>query len=159
MLKPLEDFFLKKIKISSFQNELNVLLHSKQRNQALKNIFIILLSGILLLPSFGNFFVYTNFKLNQEEIIKTICVQRKQVFNTCNGRCELQKSLKKYADNEKKMENNLKEKSEIVYIQNTITAPYSLIVPIKTKTQNFSVLDQKPVSVSNTSFRPPSYFI
>lgn len=57
------------------------------------------------------------------------------------------------------MENNLKEKSEIVYIQNTITAPYNLIVPIKTKTQNFSVLDKKPVSVTNNSFRPPSYFI
>ena len=134
-------------------------MYSKQRNQTLKNIFIILLSGILLLPSFGNFFVYTNFKLNQDEIIKTICVQRKQVFNTCNGRCELQKSLKKYADNEKKMQDNLKEKSEIVYIQNTITAQYKLISPIETKTKNFGFLDKKPISVSIVAFHPPSFFI
>ncbi len=98
---------------------------------------------MLLVPSFGNFFVYTSFKLNQEEISKTICVQRKQVFNNCNGRCELQKSLKKYADNEKKMDNNLKEKSEIVYIQNTITAQYNLIAPIESKTQNFCCFRRK----------------
>lgn len=111
------------------------------------------------MPSFGNFFVYASFKINQDEIVKTICVQRKQVFNTCNGRCELQKSLKKYADNEKKMQDNLKEKSEIVYIQNTITAQYKLVAPIETKTKNFAVLDKKPISVSIVGFRPPSVFI
>ncbi|TDP02487.1 hypothetical protein [Flavobacterium sp. 245] len=114
---------------------------------------------MLLVPSFGNFFVYASFKINQEEISKTICVQRKQVFNNCNGRCELQKSLKKYADNEKKMDNNLKEKSEIVYIQNTITAQYNLIAPIESKTENFAALDKKPISVSNAAFHPPSLFI
>ncbi|OIV43829.1 hypothetical protein BKM63_01085 [Flavobacterium johnsoniae] len=134
-------------------------MHSKQRNQSLKKFFIILLSCLLLVPSFGNFFVYASFKMNQDEIVKTICVQRKQVFNTCNGRCELQKSLKKYADNEKKMQDNLKEKSEIVYIQNTITAQYKLIAPIETKTKNFGVLDKKPISVSIVAFHPPSLFI
>lgn len=114
---------------------------------------------MLLIPSFGNFFVYASFKLNQDEITKTICVQRKQVFNTCNGRCELQKSLKKYADNEKKMQDNLKEKSEIVYIQNTITAPYQLVAPIETKAPIIAALDKKPVSVCEAAFRPPSLFI
>ena len=134
-------------------------MQSKQRNQLLKKFFIILLSCMLLVPSFGNFFVYTSFKLNQDEISKTICVQRKQVFNTCNGRCELQKSLKKYADNEKKMDNSLKEKLEVVYIQNTSTAPYHLVAPIETKAQNFAALDEKPISVSNAAFHPPSLFI
>lgn len=134
-------------------------MQSKQRNQPLKKFFIILLSCILLVPSFGNFFVYASFKINQDEIVKTICVQRKQVFNTCNGRCELQKSLKKYADNEKKMQDNLKEKSEIVYIQNTTTAQYKLIAPVETTTRNFSFLDKKPVSVSIAAFHPPSLFI
>lgn len=112
-----------------------------------------------MVPSFGNFFVYASFKINQDEIVRTICVQRKQVFNTCNGRCELQKSLKKYADNEKKMQDNLKEKSEVVYIQNTITAQYKLIAPIEPKTQNFAVLNKKPISVSIVAFHPPSLFI
>lgn len=114
---------------------------------------------MLLVPSFGSFFVYTSFKLNQDEISKTICVQRKMLFNSCNGRCELQKSLKKYADNEKKMQNNLKEKVEIVYIQNTITTPFKLVAPITTKENLFASLDQKPISVSIATFRPPSYFI
>ncbi|MBF4493539.1 hypothetical protein IR010_13405 [Flavobacterium sp. MR2016-29] len=114
---------------------------------------------MLLVPSFGSFFVYTSFKLNQEEISRTICVQRKMVNNTCNGRCELQKSLKKYSDNEKKMNNNLKEKSEIVYIQNTITNEFKLVAPIETKAKIFASFDEKPISVAIATFHPPSYFI
>lgn len=114
---------------------------------------------MLLLPSFGSFLVYTSFKLNQEEISKTICVQRKMIFNSCNGRCELQKSLKKYSDNEKRMQDNLKEKAEVVYIQNTITPDFRLITPIISKANNFGSFDRKPISVSSTTFHPPSYFI
>ncbi|MFH7017766.1 hypothetical protein [Flavobacterium sp. FlaQc-47] len=125
----------------------------------MKRILITFLSCMLLVPSFGSFFVYTSFKLNQEEISKTICVQRKMLFNSCNGRCELQKSLKKYADNEKKMQNNLKEKSEVVYIQNTITPLLKLAAPIVSNAKLFATLDEKPISVSMATFRPPSYFI
>jgi thioredoxin-related protein len=114
---------------------------------------------MLLLPSFGSFFVYTAFKLNQEEISKTICVQRKMVFNSCNGRCELQKSLKKYADNEKRMQNNLKEKAEVVYIQNTATTNFKLVTPIESAAKLFASFDKKPISVSGSTFHPPSYFI
>ncbi len=125
----------------------------------MKRIFILFLSCMLLLPSFGSFFVYTSFKLNQEEISKTICVQRKMVFNSCNGRCELQKSLKKYADNEKKMQNNLKEKAEVVYIQNTCTTNFKLVTPIESRAKLFASSDKKPISVSNSTFHPPSCFI
>jgi thioredoxin-related protein len=131
----------------------------KTTKHSLKRIFIILLSCMLLVPSFGSFFVYTSFKLNQDEISKTICVQRKMLFNNCNGRCELQKSLKKYADNEKKMQDNLKEKAEIVYIQNTLLNTFKLVAPIESKTNLFASFDGKPISVSKTTFRPPSYFI
>ncbi|WP_428229846.1 hypothetical protein [Flavobacterium sp.] len=125
----------------------------------MKKFIIIVLSFMLLVPSFGSFFVYTSFKLNQDEISKTICVQRKMLFNSCNGRCELQKSLKKYADNEKKMQNNLKEKSEVVYIQNTITNEFKLVATIESKAKLFASLDAKPIAVSIATFRPPSYFI
>ncbi|MEN2400637.1 hypothetical protein GKZ90_0012670 [Flavobacterium sp. MC2016-06] len=114
---------------------------------------------MLLVPSFGSFFVYTSFKLNQDEISKTICVQRKMVFNSCNGRCELQKSLKKYTDNEKKMQNNLKEKAEVVYIQNTILNHFKIIEPIESRAKNFASFDEKPIAVSSSIFHPPSYFI
>lgn len=81
------------------------------------------------------------------------------IKNTCNGRCELQKSLKKYADNEKKMHDNLKEKSELVYIENSITSQFVLATPIETKARVLDLSDKKPVSFSKTSFRPPSCFI
>ncbi|WP_264553777.1 hypothetical protein [Flavobacterium sp. N2038] len=114
---------------------------------------------MLLVPSFGSFFVYTSFKLNQEEISKTICVQRKMVFNSCNGRCELQKSLKKYADNEKRMQNNLKEKAEVVYIQNSTLNNFKLAALIESKAKIFASFDKKPIAVSTSTFRPPSYLI
>lgn len=114
---------------------------------------------MLLVPSFGNFFVFASFKLNQQEIADTICVQRKLLVNNCNGRCELQKSLKKYADNERKMQDSLKEKAEVIYIQNSI-ADYPLSVIVKQHaTQNFASFDKKPISVANVAFHPPSLFI
>ena len=114
---------------------------------------------MLLVPSFGSFFVYTSFKLNQEEISKTICVQRKMVFNSCNGRCELQKSLKKYADNEKRMQNNLKEKAEVVYIQTSFLNNFKLTGLIESKANIFASFDKKPIAIANSTFHPPSYFI
>ncbi|PXY42432.1 hypothetical protein DMB65_02565 [Flavobacterium cheongpyeongense] len=114
---------------------------------------------MILAPSFGSVFVYVCFKLEQQEIVKTICVQRKMVFNTCNGRCELQKSLKRYNDNEKKMQDSLKEKTELVYILDISNNTFKLIAPIGIKTYFPARLDNKPVSVSIENFRPPSFFI
>jgi len=82
------------------------------------------------------------------------------VNNSCNGRCELQKSLKKYDDNEKKMQNNLDNKIDLVFIQNTTivadfkTAEFGFI-----EKPNGYTLEKKTVSVSLSTFRPPSYFI
>ncbi|MFH6968240.1 hypothetical protein [Flavobacterium sp. FlaQc-28] len=125
----------------------------------MKKYLIILLSCIILVPSFGSVFVYVSFKLEQQEIVKTICVQRKMVFNSCNGRCELQKSLKKYDDNEKKMQDNLKEKTELVYILYTSNNTFKLIAPIGIKADFPARFDNKPISVSTDTFRPPSLFI
>jgi hypothetical protein len=126
----------------------------------LKHFFIILLSSIILFPTFGNIIVYTKFKINQDEIAKTICIQRKIANNTCNGNCELKKSLKKLDDNEKEMQHNLKEKTELVYIQNTLETKTSLIVPVSISSQkNYFCSDKKPISVVLSNFRPPSYFI
>lgn len=103
--------------------------------------------------------VYAKFKANQDEIAQTICVQRKLVLNTCNGRCELQKSLKKFEDNEKQMQNNLKEKLELVYIQNTLETTSSIIVSAFSIKKNYFSFDKKPISVVLSNFRPPAYFI
>jgi hypothetical protein len=108
-----------------------------------------------LLPSFGNIIIYTKFKINQDEIAKTICVQRKVANNTCNGRCELRKTLKKFDENERKMDNNLKEKLELVYIQNNVESTISIVKNIENRLTLFSYFAKKPISVSMATFRPP----
>ena len=135
-------------------------MRPETKKHFLKSLFSIVLSILLLLPSFGSFFVYTSFKLNQDEIAKTICVQRKLVNNSCNGRCELQKSLKKYENNEKKMQNNLDNKVDLVFIQNTIFAKnFKIAKPDYIAKSDFYTLEKKTISVALSSFRPPSYFI
>ncbi len=114
-----------------------------------------MLSAILFLPTFGNMIIYITFKINQDEIAKTICVQRKIANNACNGGCELRKSLKKFDDNERRMDNNLKEKMELVYIKNSIASNVSTLKFIENKLTFFFHFTKKPISVSTTTFRPP----
>ena len=155
---PADIFFEKKPVFVRSKNDYSVFLHSKQRNLLLKKLFTIFLSCMLLVPSFGSFVVYTSFKLNQDEIVKTICVQRKLVFNTCNGRCELQKSIKKYSDNERKMQDSLKDKLEVVYIQNDTEINLTIIPVIETKEKSSILFEKKPIGASNLTFHPPLYF-
>ncbi|OOV27642.1 hypothetical protein BXU11_09265 [Flavobacterium sp. LM5] len=126
----------------------------------LKKIGVHLLTLTLLFPIFGNLAIYTQFKANQEQIIKTICVQRKLVNNTCNGRCELQKSLKKFDENEKKMENILKEKADFVYlIHSTPTSFVSNTLITSTTKLNVFHTSGKTISKTNSTFRPPSFLL
>lgn len=122
----------------------------------MKKYIIILLCGLIFLPSLGSTFVYLSFKVNQEQIAKTICVQRKQIFNSCNGRCDLQKSLKKYSDNEKQMQDTLKEKLEIVYICITSDLNFTFIPAVEPQQKAFAFLNSEPVGVSTLTFRPPA---
>ncbi|CAD0005104.1 hypothetical protein [Flavobacterium chungangense] len=122
----------------------------------MKKYIIILLCGLIFLPSMGSMFVYANFKINQQEIARTICIQRKQIFNTCNGRCELQKSLKKYSDNEKQMQDSLKENFELVYICVSSDIDFTFNPAIEPQQKNFAFFKSKPVGVSSITFRPPA---
>jgi hypothetical protein len=126
---------------------------------SLKQFFVILLSSLLLLPSFGNIIIYANFKINQDEIAKTICIQRKVANNTCNGQCELRKTLKKYDENERKTDNVLKEKVELIYIKPVFEN--ELVISFDTNSSKLSVFhtSEKPISISKLAFRPPTYFI
>ncbi|MNE23650.1 hypothetical protein D3C87_858260 [compost metagenome] len=128
-------------------------------NKHLKRVIIIALSILILSPSFGSLFVYASFKINQKEIAKTICVQRKQAFNSCNGRCELQKSIKKYSDNERKMQDSLKDKLELVYVQNTAEINFGVLPVIESKDNSSILFEKKPIGASNLTFHPPLYTV
>lgn len=82
------------------------------------------------------------------------------VNNSCNGRCELEKSIKKYSDNEKRMHDNLDNKVDLVFIQNTFAASYELVQSNNQfKKPNFYILEKKTIAVARSSFRPPSFLI
>lgn len=53
----------------------------------------------LILTLFGNAFlksiVLVDFTVNQEFIVKTLCIQKYEVNNTCKGQCHLSKQLDK----------------------------------------------------------------
>lgn len=126
----------------------------------MKKIGVYLLTLTLLFPIFGNLVIYTQFKANQEQIIKTICVQRKLVTNTCNGRCELQKSLKQFDENEKKMENILKEKVDFVYLIHSTPLEFTNNIPTTSITKlNVFHTSGKTISKTNSTFRPPSFLV
>lgn len=125
----------------------------------MKKFFIILLSSILLLPSFGAFFVLAKFKINQDEISKTICIQRKVANNSCQGHCALKKSLKKLDDNERKMDSVLKSKIELVYIKPIFENNLNLFFETFSNKQMVFHTPEKPISFQTATFRPPAYFI
>ncbi len=122
---------------------------------SLKQFFAIFLSVVLLVPSFGSVFVYLNFKIHQEEIVKNLCIQRQMKENKCNGHCFLSKQLKKEAEKEKKQTENLIEKQELVYI-----APEY----VKTTNKSFLIAKLRPLyfttightkSIVHSIFHPP----
>jgi hypothetical protein len=57
------------------------------------------------------------------------------------------------------MQNNLKEKLELVYIQNTLETAYSIVELTYSTPKNHLTFDKKPIAVSLSNFRPPVYFI
>ena len=107
------------------------------------------------MPSLGNVFVYLNFKIHQEEIVKNLCIQREMKKNECNGHCFLSKQLKKEAEKEKKEAENLKEKQELIYLNSIFENPSTLSCSTENLKILFSHHCEKPKSLPVTIFRPP----
>jgi hypothetical protein len=61
----------------------------------LKSFCTILLIALLFLQTFARVWSYIAFKINQNEIAATVCVQRNVAGNSCQGNCFLMKQLKK----------------------------------------------------------------
>lgn len=123
----------------------------------MKKIIAILLIILIILPNFSSIVIYTSFKLNQEEISKTLCIQKNFINNTCNGRCVLETKLKKLEQNQKTNELNIKEKSEIVFTINTLfTQEIKSFIPLNNRKEIFSKASVYFFSLINSIFHPPS---
>lgn len=122
--------------------------------KSLKLFYSILISTLLLLPSIGNIVIYLTFKINQDEIAKTLCVKKEVKNNTCNGKCYLAQQLKK-AEKEKQQSSDLKERQELVYTQLPSEYKFTPIVTIEKKKMIISHYCEKLKSVSFSIFHPP----
>jgi hypothetical protein len=59
----------------------------------LKHILAILLITSLLFPPFTKGWIWIDFKINQDLIAQTQCVNKEKPQTTCNGKCYLKKQL------------------------------------------------------------------
>lgn len=100
--------------------------------------------------------MYATFKINQNEIAKTICVLRAIKDNSCNGNCVLRTELKKQAENEKKHDSLIKEKSEIVYTNVTADYDFSTFINLAYSKSSYCYLSAKPKSKVFAVFHPPT---
>lgn len=53
------------------------------------------LIGLLFSNVFLKSLVLIDFKIRQDVIVQTLCIQKDEVKNTCNGKCHLAKQLEK----------------------------------------------------------------
>lgn len=84
----------------------------------MKQIVTIFLATLILLQPFSKVWIYVSFKINQDRIAKTLCVQKEIKNNCCKGKCHLDKQLKEADKQEhKQLPNLLKEKYEVLYCQ------------------------------------------
>lgn len=109
----------------------------------------------MLLPSFSNVIIYLDFKTNQDEIAKTLCIQKEMKINNCKGNCYLSKQLKKEAEKEKQESSNLREQQELVYTQTLLTYTFSSNTIIQKVKIMVSPYCAKPKSVAFSIFHPP----
>ena len=122
----------------------------------MKAILTSILALLLLLPSIGTLVLFAQFKINQDQIAQTICIQRANPNNGCKGHCELRKSLKNFEDNERQIDNSkLKEKSELVYTATNQETEIDSPIYLYTKKNSFSYGLKKPITFTTPIFRPP----
>ena len=121
----------------------------------MKLVYSILISFLILLQSFSNVIIYLNFKINQEAIAKTLCIQREMKINKCNGNCYLSKQLKKEAEKEKQQSSLLKEKQEVLYVPFNVNNSFTTLINTTESKIIVSLYSGTPKSISTSIFRPP----
>jgi hypothetical protein len=84
----------------------------------LKQILSILLILAFLLPTSSKLWTFISFKINQEYIAQTLCVNKAKPQSNCHGSCHLNKQIKLAEAKEKEanqIPSVLTEKTEVVY--------------------------------------------
>jgi hypothetical protein len=81
----------------------------------MRQLATFLLVLLIFLQTFGKMWVVVSFKIRQDHIAETLCIEKKIATSTCRGRCYLKEQLNKASEKEqKKQPTNPKEKAELV---------------------------------------------
>ena len=123
----------------------------------MKQIVTILIDTLILLQPLSTICIYVSFKINQDRIAKTLCVQKEIKNNCCKGKCHLEKELKKADEQQQKqLPPSLKEKSEVLYFQ---SFPKNSLLNVQFKSSKEKLICFYHVSYSSSYigeiFKPP----
>jgi hypothetical protein len=80
----------------------------------LKKALAILLTFSIIAQGMVNLALCTYYQVNKKEITAKLCVNKDKPQMHCNGQCYLGKQLKKAEENEKRQNQSLREKDEVV---------------------------------------------
>lgn len=102
-----------------------------------------------------NALTYLTFKINQNQIAKTLCILRAQKNNSCNGICVLNAKIKELNNLEKKHCTSIAEKHETVYVVAINNFCLSNFYQPATDKNNWILCSKDPKTFINSTFRPP----
>jgi hypothetical protein len=107
----------------------------------------------------GKLWIYFSFKINQDYIVKVLCINRNKPEMHCDGNCILMQRLKADEDQERKqIPQALKEQKELVFCYETTLVAFKKIAQLPTKRRT-AVFFQQPVTSDFVVdiFHPPAF--
>jgi hypothetical protein len=120
----------------------------------LRKALAILLTFSIIAQGMINLALCAYYEINKKEITEKLCVNKNKPMMHCNGQCYLGKQLKKAEENEKRQNQSLREKDEVIsiysqnasvsYIPNFSFVSYIGYYIDKQLTTPHIVLDQPP---------------
>jgi hypothetical protein len=87
----------------------------------LKKALAILLTFSIIAQGMINLALCAYYQMNKQEIIAKFCVNKNRPMMHCDGQCYLGKQLKKAEENEKRQNQSLREKDEVISLYNQHT--------------------------------------
>jgi len=87
----------------------------------LKKAFAIVLTFSIIAQGMINLALCAYYQVNKQEIIAKFCVNKNRPMMHCDGQCYLGKQLKKAEENEKRQNQSLREKDEVISLYNQHT--------------------------------------
>jgi hypothetical protein len=91
----------------------------------LKKVLAILLTVSIIAQGMINLALCAYYQVNKKEIAAKLCVNKNKPMMHCDGKCYLGKQLKKAEENEKRQNQSLREKDEVVSLYlDKMTASY-----------------------------------